>query len=276
MRQVVRCPEPFGLTQDRLVEGLTFHLQKESPEIDGDVLTLSFPQVGLDVKGKLKGDTIVDEEGKIWVRREGKLIAPSPKATAPSTLTITDIEVRPSREPEVIVPAAPTSTPTLIPSLEPTLAERGLPSAHLSDTPDGPAMTQFPSGTSVVYAIFEYVGMAGERIKVRVYDNYGSSLFEQTQNYTGSGTESVATTTSERYFPDGRYVTNLYFGEYVARMIVWDVGEPVARPIATPTPAPPPPTPVSADAWKDLELVGRTSTRIRGGSVFVSGSYAYQ
>jgi len=118
--------------------------------------------------------------------------------------------------------------------------------------------------------------MAVERIKVRVYDNYGSSLFEQTQNYTGSGTESVAITTSERYFPDGRYVTNLYFGEYVARMIVWDVGEPVARPIATPTPAPPPPTPVSADAWKDLELVGRTSTRIRGGSVFVSGSYAYQ
>jgi hypothetical protein len=99
-------------------------------------------------------------------------------------------------------------------------------------------MTQFPSGAAVVHAIFEYADMAGEPIKIRVYDNYGSILFEQTQNYTGSGTESVATTTSEGYFPDGRYVTNFYLGEYVSRTIIWDVGEPVARPVATPTTSP--------------------------------------
>ena len=112
---------------------------------------------------------------------------------------------------------------------------QGITSAHLSDTPDGLAMTQFPSGTTVVYAILDYADMPEEPVTVRVYDNYGSILFEQTQDYTGSGTESVATTTGGGYFPDGRYVTNLYLGEYVARTIIWDVGEPVAQPVATPT-----------------------------------------
>jgi len=115
---------------------------------------------------------------------------------------------------------------------------QSLANIHLSDTPDGPAMTQFPSGTAVVYAIFDYADMkAEEPIKVRVYDNYGSILFEQTQNYTGSGTESVATAPSGGVFPDGRYVTNFYRGQYVSRTILWDVGEPVAQPAATPTPA---------------------------------------
>jgi hypothetical protein len=96
-------------------------------------------------------------------------------------------------------------------------------------------MTQFPSGTSVVYAIFEYADMTGESIKVRVYDNYGSILLEEDREYTGSGTDAVETTTSEGYFPDGRYVTNFYQGEYLARTVIWEVGEPVAQPTPTPT-----------------------------------------
>ncbi|MGA9351894.1 MAG: hypothetical protein WBW48_24245 [Anaerolineae bacterium] len=115
---------------------------------------------------------------------------------------------------------------------------QSLANIHLSDAPDGQAMTQFPSGIAVVYAIFDYADMAGEQIKVRVYDNFGSILFEQTQAYTGSGTESVATSPKEGVFPDGRYVTNFYYGEYVSRTIIWDVGEPVARPVATPTTSP--------------------------------------
>jgi hypothetical protein len=115
------------------------------------------------------------------------------------------------------------------------MAQGGMTNAHLSDTPDGPAMTQFPSGTTVVYAIFGYADMAGESIKVRIYDNYGSILFEQTQDYTGSGTESVAATTNEGYFPDGRYVANFYQGQYLGGTIIWDVGTPTAMPVATPT-----------------------------------------
>ncbi len=114
-------------------------------------------------------------------------------------------------------------------------AQGGVASGHLSDTPDGPAMTQFPSGTPVVYAIFEYADMTGESITVRVYDNYGSILVEKSQEYTGSGADSVETTTSEGYFPDGRYVTNFYQGEYLARTVIWEVGEPVAQPAPTPT-----------------------------------------
>jgi len=130
------------------------------------------------------------------------------------------------------------------------MAQAGLTSGHLSDATDGPAMTQFPSDVAVVYAIFEYADMAGESIKARVYDNYGSILFEQTQNYTGSGTESVAITTSEGYFPEGRYVTNFYLGEYVARTIIWDVGEPVVQPTPTKTP----PTAKIYDQVKDLAV----------------------
>ena len=115
------------------------------------------------------------------------------------------------------------------------MAQGGVSTAHLSDTPDGPAMTQFPSGTTVVYAIFDYADMAGETIEVRVYPDYYAILFEQTKTYTGSGTESVATALDEGVFPDGQYVTNFYLGGYVARTIIWDVGEPVAKPVATPT-----------------------------------------
>jgi hypothetical protein len=113
---------------------------------------------------------------------------------------------------------------------------QSLDNIRLSDSPDGSAITQFPSGTAVVYAIFDYAGMADNPITVRVYDNYGSVLFEQTRNYTGAGTESVATAPGEGVFADGRYVTNFYLGEYVSRTILWDIGEPVAKPVATPTP----------------------------------------
>jgi hypothetical protein len=113
--------------------------------------------------------------------------------------------------------------------------EAHLANIHLSDAPDGPAMTQFPSGTAVVYAIFDYVDMGGETIGVRVYPDYYAILFEQTKTYTGSGTETVATALDEGAFPDGRYVTNFYLGGYVSRTIIWDVGEPIAMPVATPT-----------------------------------------
>ncbi len=133
---------------------------------------------------------------------------------------------------------------------------QGLDNVRLSDSPDGPAMTQFPSGTTVVYAIFDYTDMTGEPLKVRVYDNYGSILFEQTQNYTGSGTESVATAPGEGVFTDGRYVTNFYFGDYVSRTILWDIGEPVANPVAKTVTEPTPTSPISKiyDQVKDFVL----------------------
>ncbi len=112
---------------------------------------------------------------------------------------------------------------------------------RMSDAPDGEAMTHFPSGTEVVYFIFDYTDMEGQDIKVRVYDNVGNILFEQVKTYQGSGTESIAIRFEKGAFPDSRYVTNLYLGGYteiapeqegfvLAKTIIWEVGEPVARP----------------------------------------------
>jgi len=110
---------------------------------------------------------------------------------------------------------------------------------HLSDAPDGSAITQFPSGTAVVYAIFNCIDdIEGEQMIIRVKGDLGIILFEQAQTCTGSETKSVATTTSEGYFPDGRYLTNLYQDEFPSATVIWDVGEPGVTPTATPTSTP--------------------------------------
>lgn len=111
---------------------------------------------------------------------------------------------------------------------------------RISDSPDGEAVIHFPSGTEVVYYIFDYTDMEGEEIKVRVYDNVGNILFEQTKAYQGAGTESIAIHPEKGAFPDSRYVTNLYLGGYgdvapgegfvLAKTIIWEVGEPISQP----------------------------------------------
>ena len=59
-------------------------------------------------------------------------------------------------------------------------------------------------------------------------------LFEQTQAYSGSDTESIEVTGPEGGdFPDGRYATNFYRGILPYKTLIWDVGE-----VTTPTPTP--------------------------------------
>lgn len=122
------------------------------------------------------------------------------------------------------------------------VAMAGTPSnIRMSDAPDGAEVTHFPSGTTVVYYIFDYTDMEGEELKVRVYDNVGNIIFEQTKTYSGSGTESIAISPSEGVFADSRYVTNLYRGEYLGKTIIWQVGEPPTSPpptVEAPAPSP--------------------------------------
>ena len=40
-------------------------------------------------------------------------------------------------------------------------------------------------------AIFEYAQVQDTPIRVRMYDNVGNVLFEQTENYSGEGVESI-------------------------------------------------------------------------------------
>lgn len=116
----------------------------------------------------------------------------------------------------------------------------------MTDTPGGSAVTQFASGTSVVYVVFDYSDMQNDEIRVRVYDNVGNVLFEQVKVYTGSGTESIAISPEVEAFADGRYLTNLYSGLFPIRTIIWDVtlvtGEATHTPTPTPTSAQPMPT----------------------------------
>jgi len=105
---------------------------------------------------------------------------------------------------------------------------------HMSNTHFGPPLTQFPSGTSVVYVIFDYSDMHSEEITIKVWSPIGEVLFEQTQAYSDSGTESIEVPYPEGgAFPDGLYVTNFYRGILIYKTLLWDVGE-----LTTPTPTP--------------------------------------
>jgi len=111
---------------------------------------------------------------------------------------------------------------------------------HMSDTPHGLPVTQFPSGTTVVYVVFDYTDMQNEEITVKVWSPIGELLFEQIQAYSGSDAESIEVTgPAGGAFPDGRYVTNFYRGILIYKTLIWDVGEmttPTPTPTNTPTP----------------------------------------
>lgn len=108
----------------------------------------------------------------------------------------------------------------------------------MSEAPEGPAQTDFPSGTQTVYAVFEYTGFLSEEVRVVVTDYRGDIVYEETETFSGTGTASVPVTYEQAVFPDGLYVTTLYFaGQYLTRAVEWTVGG-VDMP-TTPTPLPP-------------------------------------
>ena len=99
---------------------------------------------------------------------------------------------------------------------------------RMSDTPYGLPVTQFPSGTTVVYMVFDYSDLQNEEITIRVTDQVGSALFEQGDSYTGSGTESIESWGPHgRPFADGQYHTRLYLHSSVFPLedITWYVGD---------------------------------------------------
>lgn len=129
-------------------------------------------------------------------------------------------------------------------------AQVKFPNFHMSDAPDGPPMTHFPSGTSVVYVIFDYTGAEDTPIQVRVYDPRGQILLKETKNYTGEGREVVEVASKAGAYPDGAYVSQVRVGEeeYLADSEEWFVGEVptpqamataiVQMPAASPSPQP--------------------------------------
>jgi hypothetical protein len=146
-----------------------------------------------------------------------------------------------SRSGETVV-WQPPSASTPVPAIE---------NIRMSDAPGGPAVINFPSRTSSVYLVFEYSQVQDTPVAVRTYDSVGNVLFEQTESYSGSGVETIGVVSRDGVFADGRYVTNVYVGPglFVAKTLMWAVGEelptpaPTTTPMLIPTPTVVPPTP---------------------------------
>jgi hypothetical protein len=134
---------------------------------------------------------------------------------------------------------------------------------HMSNAHYGPPVTQFPSGTAVVYVVFDYADMQNEEITIKVWSPTGEVLFEQTQAYSGSGTESIEVLGPEGgAFPDGRYATNFYTGILPYKTLIWDVGE-VTTPTPTSTATPGPVvtvSPAEGDAGQEFTFTGSDFT----------------
>jgi hypothetical protein len=114
----------------------------------------------------------------------------------------------------------------------------GIVNLHMSNTPSGPPVTQFPEGTTIVYVVFDYSDTANTPIRVVVYSPSGQVLFDQTQTYNGNGTASVSVPGS---FPPSPpltyYITNFYLENNPTP--VGSVQWRVAGSAGTPTPTPP-------------------------------------
>lgn len=106
---------------------------------------------------------------------------------------------------------------------------------HLSNQPDGPAITAFPAGTTEVYAVFSYTDAEDMPLQVKLYDPLGQVLFLQTESYRGDGTEVLRITNGGYPFNEGVYLLNMYTGMtapqagtndlYIFQSIEWTVGD---------------------------------------------------
>jgi len=139
------------------------------------------------------------------------------------------------------------ATPTVTPTATPVPSVTGL---HMSDSPAGPPVTQFPYGTTIVYVVFDYANAQNTGFRVRVYPPWatgpGDWIFNQVSSYTGTGTASIAVTYPGGVFPadpppDNPYRTllSMVLGDYEVPRgdVEWRVIPP------TPTPSPTAPTP---------------------------------
>ncbi|MBS1252825.1 MAG: hypothetical protein MAG451_01867 [Anaerolineales bacterium] len=104
----------------------------------------------------------------------------------------------------------------------------GIP--HMSNEPDGPEMQKFPSGTDMVYVVFDYETEAAAEIvaEIRSEAQQGSVLFTSRETYNGTGTANIEVPGPDsNAFPDGVYDTIIRFGEdrFVTAGWEWTVGD---------------------------------------------------
>lgn len=147
-------------------------------------------------------------------------------------------------------------------------AEGTVKNFRMSDSTTGAAMTNFPSGTSTVYVIFDYADMQNETLTIKVYGPGGVVLYEKGKSYTGSGTEAIPITASGGAFADATS-TNPYVSQRIASLglaqsIVWTVGK-EATPAATvpPRPTTPPAAAATPVPSQPSQPAGLSQTSLR-------------
>jgi hypothetical protein len=156
---------------------------------------------------------------------------PTSTSTSTSTSTPTATPTGTTTTATATATATPTATVAIHVYLPLVFRDYGakptVSTVHMSDAPYGPPVTQFPSGTTAVHVIFSYSDMQDDEIRVRIYDQVGSIVFEQARAYTGAGTESIEVSGPGGVFADGWYVTHVYSYSdlFPIETILWDVGE---------------------------------------------------
>ncbi|MBC8248051.1 MAG: hypothetical protein H8E90_00100, partial [Anaerolineales bacterium] len=244
--------------------GRRVHTQHFEALAPGEALHLKMEEIE-EIPTDWLGTAFVRAVQPLGVVVEHTNVAPTPTPTATSTSTPTPTPTptsTPTPTGTSMAAGTPTPTPTSTPTATPTgttTTVTATPTAtatpaetvatrlywylplvvkdnsstpivnnvYMSDTPYGPPVTQFPSGTTVVYVIFGYSYMQDDEVRIRVYDQMGDILFEQVEAYTGSGTESIEVSGPGEAFADGWYVTNVYSNSslFPIETILWEVGE---------------------------------------------------
>jgi hypothetical protein len=97
---------------------------------------------------------------------------------------------------------------------------------RMSNSPDGPAKKQFIEGTRTVWAVFDYAGMEGNEIEIKVMRETGQYLDVITAKkyLTGSGTTAISVTSKLiAGFPVEQYRTHVLKDGFVDGVTYWSV-----------------------------------------------------
>jgi len=115
---------------------------------------------------------------------------------------------------------------------------------RMSTSPDGPPTTEVVEGTRTVWAIFDYAGMEGNEVWIKVLGWY-EDWVSQSVILHGPGVQAIRVTHPLMTgFPVGQYTTHILKGGFVDGIVNWSVvseggtSTPTSTPTNTPTPIP--------------------------------------
>lgn len=95
---------------------------------------------------------------------------------------------------------------------------------YMSDSPDGPPMTEFSEGTRTVWAVFDYADMEGNEVGIDVYKGGHLEVGGARVPLTESGTKAISVTHPWiTGFPVDQYRTHVVKDGYVDGVTNWSV-----------------------------------------------------